>query len=341
MSTKYSWVKLHHSSLNDAKVCKLSDGAYRLFTRLLIVASQEEERDGIIPLGDNLEQVLFDLRIDADTFHLFANEIADSGIITYTDDAIDIRNFGKYQGADNSTERVRQFRLRQKEQSQKTQNRHETGMKHNETRMKHDETPETLDKERDKEEDQEREGEEIASSSPSYATTYAHPPADSTDGMLHETITQISTICSQTYSHKTEDAYVDLAYELIGWDVKPGDFAVFEEYWNLYSFYDQKGKKAALKTISQQWRYAMEWHKNGRPVPESAKPKVDKQEVVSSIANAVRKHGRNRFQDAKTSLGEKWGLVQKMGGWYSVCDLPEDKLKFEVFAALGETVHAV
>lgn len=345
--SKFTWVKLHHSSLRDVKVCQLSDGAYRLFANLLILANESDDRDGLIPLGDNLKQVLFDLRADAKTFHTFASEIADAGIIEYGQDAIDIKNFCKYQDS-NSTERVRRFRQRERAKEAEAslaeaENGRETGMKRDETpcnAVKRDETNVTPE-EKERRERIEGEGEETPPS-PSFAKTYSHPPENSSDDLVHTMITNIAGICSQTYSHRTENDYADVAYELIGYDAQSEDFSVFEEYWKIHTYYDNRLRKAALRTISNEWKAAMEWRKNGRPLPEKAKPKVDKVGMVDAIVTAVNKHGRNRFAEAKESLGtDLWALVKKSGGWYAVCDTPQDQIKFKIFAVLGEVDHAL
>lgn len=99
------WFRFHADAMRNPKVAKLTDREFRLWMRLLCVAS---ENDGVIPRLEDLKSVL-NARLD----HLLAGveRLISVGLIDRKGDGYEPHNWGKFQyKSDSSTERVRKHR---------------------------------------------------------------------------------------------------------------------------------------------------------------------------------------------------------------------------------------
>ncbi len=318
----FTWVKLHQSLLSDVKVCKLTDGAFRLFIQLLLVANEQDSRDGNIPLdSDSREQIVFSLRIPDDVFEERLKELAAVGLVRLTANSCFITNFIKHQSSNTSTERVRKYRERQRQAKEA-----ESASGGAETRVKHDETHETVDKT--------RKDEIRLYSTP--VPLYEHAPAGMNNDMVEGMITQISSVVKTTRTFKSEAEFREAAYELIGRDAKPEDFNTFVNWWKTEGYQG----KPAIKSLLDEWGNAMLGVKRSAPSQKAQNPKVV---AVEKVKAAVQKYGTRDYNGAKTFLGDELVslISQKMNGWRYVCGLSEEQLKFAVFSAMGEQHVAV
>jgi hypothetical protein len=99
------WFRFYAGALRNPKVLRLSDKDFRLWVRLLAVAS---ENDGHIPDGDDLRLVL-NMRLD----HLSSgvDRLISGGLIDAIDDGYEPHGWAKFQyKSDTSTERVHKHR---------------------------------------------------------------------------------------------------------------------------------------------------------------------------------------------------------------------------------------
>lgn len=99
------WFRFYAEAMRNPKVLKLSDRDFRLWVRLLAIAS---ENDGRIPCDDDLKAVLM-MRLD----HLSCSlkRLASVSLIDVVGGGYVPHNWDKYQyNSDTSTERVRKYR---------------------------------------------------------------------------------------------------------------------------------------------------------------------------------------------------------------------------------------
>jgi hypothetical protein len=99
------WFRLYADAMRNPKVLRLADKDFRLWVRLLAVAS---ENDGIIPPVGDLRMVLA-MRLDHVEGGL--SRLMNTGLIDALDDCYQPHHWDKFQyKSDTSTERVRRHR---------------------------------------------------------------------------------------------------------------------------------------------------------------------------------------------------------------------------------------
>jgi hypothetical protein len=107
------WFRSHASKLNDPKVQRLTDRQYRAWDSFLCMAS---EYDGRLPL---LPDAAFLLRKSEDETGILIRELIDLGFLVRGRKGIEPYNWNKWQyRSDVSTNRVKQFRERQRNVSE-------------------------------------------------------------------------------------------------------------------------------------------------------------------------------------------------------------------------------
>ena len=109
MTAKY-WIKLYHEVLDDPKMGKLPDWLYRRCIELFLLAGRYDH-DGMLP---PVEDMLWTLHLpDEMKLSQALQMLAEVGV-THCDDKGQwwVKNFAKRQAASTSTERVRQYRKR-------------------------------------------------------------------------------------------------------------------------------------------------------------------------------------------------------------------------------------
>ncbi len=81
MST-YHWIKLYDEILDDPKMGRLSDGAYRLCINVFLLANRSEERDGRLP---DFEDMAWTLRMSPEDLQKCWQELERAEIVCMTD----------------------------------------------------------------------------------------------------------------------------------------------------------------------------------------------------------------------------------------------------------------
>lgn len=120
----YQWIKLYDEILDDPKMGRLSDGAYRFCINLFLLASRQEARDGSLP---ELTDVAWALRLPEDTAAKYWAELEKVGIVCTKDGVPTVCKFQDRQKAADGKERVKQFRDRQQRKPVTPENKPETG----------------------------------------------------------------------------------------------------------------------------------------------------------------------------------------------------------------------
>lgn len=109
----YYWIKLYDEILDDPKMGRLSDGAFRLCINLFLMANRNEPRDGSLP---DLEDIAWTLRLSNDVAQQYLAELERAGIVAIDDGELVVTNFEKRQAAVTVNDRVKQFRERKRKE---------------------------------------------------------------------------------------------------------------------------------------------------------------------------------------------------------------------------------
>lgn len=109
----YYWIKLYDEILDDPKMGRLSDGAFRLCINLFLMANRNEPRDGSLP---DLEDIAWTLRLSNDVAQQYLAELERAGIVAINDGELVVTNFEKRQAAITVNDRVKQFRERKRKE---------------------------------------------------------------------------------------------------------------------------------------------------------------------------------------------------------------------------------
>ena len=220
----YQWIKLYDEILDDPKMGRLSDGAYRFCINLFLLASRHPARDGSLP---GLDDISWTLRLSNDTAQSHLSELIKAGIVVSDERGVFIAKFADRQGAADVTERMRQYRDRKqkvvKPVTPDVTQENETGYED----VTHRNADIDIDKTR-RERDKSK-----------YIAPLPEPVA-----LMISAIAQISGV---TYAdHLNGKQFEDTAYALIGNDISPDDLPLFAAWWATNGHYSGK---PAIKSI--------------------------------------------------------------------------------------------
>jgi DnaD/phage-associated family protein len=153
----YYWIKLYDEILDDPKMGRLSDGAYRLCINLFLLANRQESRDGSLP---DIEDIAWALRLSNDEAQQYLAELERAEIITVTDGSLKVTKFEKRQTAVSGKDRIKQYRER-KRKEQFNEPETETEPKSNEiVTERYTDTEEDRDIDKDIDKEPEEEGDD-------------------------------------------------------------------------------------------------------------------------------------------------------------------------------------
>ncbi len=220
----YQWIKLYDEILDDPKMGRLSDGAYRFCINLFLLASRHPSRDGSLP---ELDDIAWMLRLSNDMAQSHLGELIRAGIAVSDERGTVIAKFAERQGAVDVTERMRQYRDRKqktvKPVTPDVTQENETGYED----VTHRNADIDIDKTR-RERDKSK-----------YIAPLPEPVA-----LMISAIAQISGV---TYAdHLNGKQFEDTAYALIGNDISPDDLPLFAAWWATNGHYSGK---PAIKSI--------------------------------------------------------------------------------------------
>ena len=105
------WLRLYTDILDDEKIAQLSDNQYRIFTFLMLMAS-ENDLGGVVTQGH--QAIAWRLRMPVNRIKSAIEKLEALNIISNENNTITFLNWHKRQyKSDNSTERVKRFRNKQ------------------------------------------------------------------------------------------------------------------------------------------------------------------------------------------------------------------------------------
>ncbi len=299
----YSWIKLYDDILDDPKMGRLSDGAYRFCINLFLLAGRQESRDGRLP---SLEDVAWMLRLQIDDARGKLAELLDAGIVEMTDDERPfVAKFASRQEAITAKERMAQYRSRaQKAKSTSGKRQPATPQVTTNERNSYDTVTKRntdIDIDIDKE----------------YIYTPAHDK-------VAELITDLIQVVKNRYSIKDNQEWEDAAFELIGRGATPEQLTAFGEWWSRNGYYTGK---PAIKSLLQEWP-------NFTAGVETKH--VDKQQLANDAWDVVCRNGRRGYQQARQQLNGQWKYIEQMGKWANVCDMNEQTFRIKFFEAMNK-----
>lgn len=209
----YYWIKLYDEILDDPKMGRLSDGAFRLAISLFLLAGRQESRDGRLP---DIEDVAWALRLSSDLFGQYWQELERAGIVHLEDGNPVVTNFEKRQSALSPAEKQKRYRDRKRQEAlQDSYHDEYTNVTDSVTKSNTE-----IEREIDKEEDEEKEG-SLSSSDPTIEDVYqmygnevgtlSKVISDSIEIAVeeHGSQTVIDAIKTAVYRQKRNWAYVE------------------------------------------------------------------------------------------------------------------------------------
>jgi DNA-binding transcriptional regulator YhcF (GntR family) len=280
----YSWIKLYQDILNDPKMGRLSDSAFRRCIQLFLLAGEEPERDGRLP---SIADAAWVLRVSDEQMAQDWSELEQAGIVALANGCPVVVNFEKRQQALTGTERSRESRKRsarlvgtmplEKEaeedaatQIEQSRDEGKTAVQQNGNgtatavlvECNEDATIRCLDQIRS-------DKDHVCSAREATAgllSVNAGLPDE-----VWQMITAVSDVTKTTYWDKTAADFEDAAYALIGYDATPQEVRGFREWWAVNSWYDDDSLPQ-LHHLVNSWKS----YKAGvtrRPKPNGTAPK--------------------------------------------------------------------
>jgi DnaD/phage-associated family protein len=110
----YYWIKLYDEILDDPKMGRLSDGAFRLAINLFLLAGRQDDRDGRLP---DVEDIAWTLRLSPEVFSQQWQELERADIVHLSDGDPTVTNFEKRQQALSPAEKQKRYRDRKRAES--------------------------------------------------------------------------------------------------------------------------------------------------------------------------------------------------------------------------------
>ena len=108
----FYWIKLYDEILDDPKMGRLSDGAFRFCVNLFLLAGRQDERDGRLPaFGD----IAWLLRLSDADLRAHWEELEKAGIVCMADGVPFVTKFDSRQSALSDAERMRLYRERKRQ----------------------------------------------------------------------------------------------------------------------------------------------------------------------------------------------------------------------------------
>ena len=108
------WIKVYHEIIDDPKMATMPDRLWRRTIEIFLLAGKlSKDKSGQLP---DTNQLAWLLRMSTDDLLMDLSQLASAGILKKNDSGWIVTNFEKRQSASSNTERVQQFRERQRKQ---------------------------------------------------------------------------------------------------------------------------------------------------------------------------------------------------------------------------------
>ena len=110
MANNY-WIKLYHEILDDPKMGRLSDSAYRRCIELFLMAGRDGNDDGSLP---DFDDIAWKLRVSNDQLQKDLAELEAAEIVCFVDGKPFVTNFAKRQARISNAEKQKAYRERKR-----------------------------------------------------------------------------------------------------------------------------------------------------------------------------------------------------------------------------------
>lgn len=110
MANNY-WIKLYHEMLDDPKMGRLSDSAYRRCIELFLMAGRDGNDDGTLP---DFDDIAWKLRVSNEQLQQDLAELETAGIISIVDGSPFVTNFAKRQARISAADKQKAYRERKR-----------------------------------------------------------------------------------------------------------------------------------------------------------------------------------------------------------------------------------
>jgi hypothetical protein len=110
MANNY-WIKLYHEVLDDPKMGRLSDSAYRRCIELFLMAGRDGNDDGSLP---DFDDIAWKLRVSNDQLQSDLAELEAAGIVSFVDGNPFVTNFAKRQARISNADKQKAYRERKR-----------------------------------------------------------------------------------------------------------------------------------------------------------------------------------------------------------------------------------
>lgn len=122
MSNNY-WIKLYHEILDDPKMGRLSDSAYRRCIELFLMAGRDGNDDGTLP---DFDDIAWKLRVSNQQLQQDLAELEAAGIVEIVDGNPFVTNFAKRQAKISNAEKQKAYRERKRMEELETSDADDT-----------------------------------------------------------------------------------------------------------------------------------------------------------------------------------------------------------------------
>lgn len=317
MSTKY-WIKLYHEMLDDPKVAKLEDSAYRRFVECLLLAGEMDEGGFLPPLSD----MAWRLRVPDETMQSNMTRLALAGLVELrkyspTEERWFVSKFDKRQAPMKKAEYMRRLREeRQKDDYYSGSDDTVTGCV---TNGNADEIREDTDEHTAR------------------AQEPTTPPPQPDE--VHELTATLAQVVKNRMTPRNEAQFMESAQWLVEQGATPDGVRAFAAW-----FHEHDDGAPWLANVRNEWTNYV----NGRPPSFAGKSRsrrngngADKHALLAQLKLLARKGTTGYTTETKPQL-EQLGLlpvVNRMGRWADVCRMDLARIDVEFFKAWNE-VHA-
>ncbi len=302
----YQWIKLYDEILEDPKMGRLSDGAYRFCINLFLLASRQEARDGSLP---DLCDIAWILRLDEKTAASHLGELVKGGIVTHEGEKVTVTKFSDRQGKTETAERMKQYRDRKRKTG-----KDDEPVTPDETEPPRESYDDVTTRNADIDKIRQDKKKDIYSGVASEVTDELpqNQKPQPSETRIQEMIGALSQISKQKYTTEREPEFRPVAVRLIQDGFTVGDVAYYGVWWKKHGVYRHQGK-APLKMILDGIEGVIEQRDN----PEQSNGAADNfTQTWQTLRGFMASHGADR---KPTLSPEVDALVRKAGGWYQLC----------------------
>jgi len=253
----FYWIKLYHEILDDPKMGKLPDRAWRRCVELFLLAGDTEEGGALPELSD----IAWRLRVPEDELLEDLQTLEAVGILGQNDGHWHVSNFAKRQKAVADDERQRQYRKRRR-----TRNESVMDVTGDNAGCHESVTERNADKSRKDKKGEDTEKDSAAGTAKPSKPPPETPPPEKKPTPAQEMFDALGRLCQYDLtmiSRKDRGVLNQVGKRLRDNEKTPDDLAGFARYWYAADWRGQKGQAPKPHDVTSEWGRAQAWLENG------------------------------------------------------------------------------